>query len=216
MILDEEMSALTLTVVGRALFGDDLTEEVAAVSGGLSAALENIGGWVVCCPGSQRYPSSPLPGARRLRVAQNELRSVVTSLAASRRTLLESPEYDVNTARPDLLTDLLLAQEHAPEFTDARLTDELLTLLLAGHETTAMVLTWTWLLLAAHPEVLGRLHAEIDAAPEEADPTAIFPTPEPLSPSRCGSGPPSGRSSGCLGKRSPSMAGMSQRAVRYG
>ena len=172
--LEEEMSALTLTVVGRALFGDDLTDEVAAVSGGLSAALENIGGWVGV-PGSQRYPSSPLPGARRLRVAQRELRSVVTTLASSRRALLDTDGYDVNTARPDLLTDLLLAQEHSAEFTDARLTDELLTLLLAGHETTAMVLTWTWLLLAEHPSVVAKLHAEIDAAAEDADPNGDLP-----------------------------------------
>lgn len=172
--LEAEMSELTLRVVGRALFGDDLTEEVASVSGGLSAALEQIGGWVGV-PGSQRYPSSPLPGARRLRAATTELRAVVTSLAASRRALLDSPGYDVNTARPDLLTDLLLAQEQSAEFTDNRLTDELLTLLLAGHETTAMVLTWTWLLLASHPDVLGRLYAEIDAAQDDADPNGDLP-----------------------------------------
>jgi cytochrome P450 len=45
---------------------------------------------------------------------------------------------------------------------DVRVRDEVLTLLLAGHETTAMALTWTWLLLARHPAVAARLHAEVD------------------------------------------------------
>ena len=67
--------------------------------------------------------------------------------------------------RGDLLSMLLLAQDTEGDgggMTDLQLRDEAMTLFLAGHETTANALTWTWYLLAQHPEVEARLHAEID------------------------------------------------------
>src|SRR5437588_446894 len=66
---------------------------------------------------------------------------------------------------PDLLWMLLSAQdeETGEGMSDQQLRDEVLTLLLAGHETTAAALTWTWYLLSQHPEVERRLHAELDS-----------------------------------------------------
>jgi cytochrome P450 len=66
----------------------------------------------------------------------------------------------------DLLSMLLLAQDETGDqtgMTDRQLHDEALTLLLAGHETTAVALTWTWYLLSQYPEVEAALHAELDA-----------------------------------------------------
>ena len=66
--------------------------------------------------------------------------------------------------RGDLLSMLLLAEdEEGKRMTDQQARDELVTLLLAGHETTANTLNWTWLLLAQHPAVEAKLHAELDA-----------------------------------------------------
>ena len=66
--------------------------------------------------------------------------------------------------RGDLLSMLLLTEdEDGKHMTDQQARDELVTLMLAGHETTANTLNWTWLLLAQHPEVEPRLHAELDA-----------------------------------------------------
>jgi cytochrome P450 len=75
----------------------------------------------------------------------------------------------------DLLSDLLRAQDVDGSFmTDQQLRDEVMTMLLAGHETTALALSWAWFLLATHPEEQAKLHAELDRvlagrAPAAAD-----------------------------------------------
>ena len=68
----------------------------------------------------------------------------------------------------DYLAMLIEARdkETGEPMTERELIDEVMTLIVAGHETTASGLNWTWYLLAQHPEVDARLHAEIDAAPE--------------------------------------------------
>ena len=71
------------------------------------------------------------------------------------------------TDRGDLLSMLLLAQDTEGDgggMTDLQLRDEAMTIFLAGHETTANALTWTWYLLSEHPDVEARFHAEIDSA----------------------------------------------------
>jgi cytochrome P450 len=55
--------------------------------------------------------------------------------------------------------------------TDRQLRDEVMTLVLAGHDTTALALTWAWVLLARHLEVADRLHAELDAVLDGRSPT---------------------------------------------
>jgi cytochrome P450 len=77
--------------------------------------------------------------------------------------------------RGDLLSMLLLAQDTEGDgggMTDLQLRDEAMTIFLAGHETTANMLTWTWYLLSRHPDIEARLHAEIDAALGDRLPTA--------------------------------------------
>jgi cytochrome P450 len=77
--------------------------------------------------------------------------------------------------RGDLLSMLLTAQDTEGAgggMTDQQLRDEVITLFLAGHETTANALTWTWVLLARHPEAERHLHAEIDAVLGERSPSA--------------------------------------------
>jgi cytochrome P450 len=70
----------------------------------------------------------------------------------------------VGTDRGDLLSMLIAAQdgEQGGGMTDRQLRDELVTILMAGHETTAVALSWTWYLLSQHPEVESTLHAELD------------------------------------------------------
>ncbi len=63
----------------------------------------------------------------------------------------------------DLLSDMLRAQDEDGSFmTDQQLRDEVMTMLLAGHETTALALSWAWYLLATHPEAQSTLHDEVD------------------------------------------------------
>ncbi|HEX8748557.1 MAG TPA: cytochrome P450, partial [Pyrinomonadaceae bacterium] len=68
--------------------------------------------------------------------------------------------------RGDLLSMLIMAQDEEEDgrgMSDEQLRDEAMTIFLAGHETTANALTWTWYLLSEHPEVEAKLHAEVDA-----------------------------------------------------
>ena len=66
------------------------------------------------------------------------------------------------TDRGDVLSILLLARDEEGGLCDTQIRDEVMTLLLAGHETTANALTWTWFELGRHPDVLAKLAAEVD------------------------------------------------------
>ena len=93
----------------------------------------------------------PLPRARRFRAARAELEAAVASLVTRHH----------GSGHDDLLGTLLEARE-AGAFDDRAVRDEVMTLLLAGHETTALALTWAFHLLATHPDVERALHDELD------------------------------------------------------
>jgi cytochrome P450 len=149
----EEMTRLTLDVVTRALFGADLSHETDAITRGLVTfmqhVLERISSPLAL------LPPLPTPGNLRARAAVRGLDRVVAGIIATRR------RRAADTG--DLLSMLLLArdEETGEGMTDRQLRDEVMTLLLAGHETTANALNWTWCLLAQHPEATGKLAAEL-------------------------------------------------------
>lgn len=97
----------------------------------------------------------PLPKQRRFKRARKDLQRIVSALVAQRAARLD-PDAD------DVLTRLIVStrREADPAVAERRLQDELVTLLLAGHETTASTLGWTFHLIDQHPEVAERLHAE--------------------------------------------------------
>jgi len=145
--LTDEMSELTLEIVLRAIFGRDLdrlTRELGA------NPFEVV----------SREPARDLQFAYRFR----SLTKVVAQLIAQRRA---EPEEHF-----DYLAMLMSARdkESGAPMGERELIDEVMTLIVAGHETTASGLNWTWYLLSQHPEAEARLHAEIDAAPELATP----------------------------------------------
>jgi cytochrome P450 len=110
-------------------------------------------------PFTEYLEKLPLPAVRRFNAARDRLDKTIFRLIGERRAGGED--------RGDLLSMLLLAQDTEGDGTgmsDTQLRDEALTIFLAGHETTANALTWTWYLLSQHPEVEGRLHAELDSA----------------------------------------------------
>ena len=97
--------------------------------------------------------------------------------------------------------------------TDGQVRDEVLTLLLAGHETTANALAWTWLLLDRHPAAADRLHAEVDARRRPGPRSGSCPGPGRWSRSRCGSTRRPGSSAGGCSPTRGSPAGPSPAAV---
>ena len=162
-----EMSALTLGIAGETLFGARVDSASADVADALAAALRVAP--LAFVPGGAHILASPLPAARRFRAARARLDRVVLGIIAERRRARASGGGA--DASDDLLAMLLDATDpdaaadggDAGPMGDAQLRDEVMTLFLAGHETTASALAWTWHLLAEHPHAQERLHAELDA-----------------------------------------------------
>jgi cytochrome P450 len=152
-----ELSRLTLRILGRCLFQRDLTDEADAVGGALKVVLHHTIsklGSLVPLPGAV-----PTPQNLRFRAALRALDKVVQSLIHERRR--------DGGDRADLLSMLLAArdEETGEGLGDRQLRDELMTLLLAGHETTAMALSWTFYLLSLHPGARRKLEDELAALP---------------------------------------------------
>jgi cytochrome P450 len=145
--LTDEMSELTLDIVLRSIFGRDLDR-----------MSEQLGG--------NPFEVVTREQGRNLQFAYKfrSLTKVVAELLAQRRA--EQEEHF------DYVAMLMSARdkETGAPMGDRELIDEVMTLIVAGHETTASGLNWTWYLLSQHPEVEARLHAEIDAAPDMTTP----------------------------------------------
>ncbi len=151
-----EMMQLTLAVVGKTLFSADVESEASEIGEALTTVLKMFR--LLMMPFSEYLEKLPLPSMRRFEKARARLDATIYGLIEERRASGED--------RGDLLSMLLLAQdeeEHGGGMTDKQVRDEALTLFLAGHETTANALTWTWYLLSQNPECEQRLHQELDA-----------------------------------------------------
>ena len=151
--LSQEMTRLTLRIAGETLFHIDLSDEADEVGGALSVALEQINDRLHRLFTLPTF--FPTPQNRRFVAALHTLDNVVEEMIAERRRMPED--------RGDLLSMFMLVQdeETGERMNDRQLLDEVKTMLLAGHETTANALTWTWYLLAQHPEVEARLTTEL-------------------------------------------------------
>jgi cytochrome P450 len=147
-----EMMRLTLEIVGRALLTMDLTSQADTIGRTMTTANERFGQFDI----GMLAPWLPTPKNFRFRKAVGELRRIVLEIIANRRR--ENRDYG------DLLSMLLAArdEETGAAMSDEQLRDEILTLILAGHETTANALSWTWYLLSQNPEAERKLHAELD------------------------------------------------------
>jgi cytochrome P450 len=158
-----EMMGLTLRIVGDALFGTNVVEKTAVVGQAfdvLSAQVVNRFRTFNIIP-----PVLPTRADRQFRGAMKTLRGVVGEMISERRKSGED--------RGDLLSMFMLArdEETGAQMDDTQLTDESVTMLVAGHETTATTLSWIWALLHQHPEVEARLHAEVDSVLAGRPPT---------------------------------------------
>ncbi|MFE3176323.1 cytochrome P450 [Amycolatopsis sp. NPDC059235] len=144
-----EMTRFTLSVLGRVLLDTDL-RPYAGIEPAFAAVQEQAMFEMITLGSVPQW--LPLPGQLRFRRAQRELGRTVTALTAER-------EHDRGE---DLVSRLLDAADAAedPAAARRRLRDELVTLLLAGHETTSSTLAWTWLMVGRHPEVGDRLCEE--------------------------------------------------------
>jgi len=164
-----EMSALTLEIVGLALFGADLTDDAGRLSRAMSVG-QRVAVLTTFLPIGWGPVSTPAvrAAARRLGGATEGVEGPARRLIAARRAGAES-------ARPsgDLLDVLLRARAQDGEpLTDGEICDEVATFMLAGHETTANALTWSLALLSAYPAARERLEEELAAVLADRDPAA--------------------------------------------
>jgi cytochrome P450 len=173
----EEMSGLTLDVVGRALFGADLADAAARIAPAVTVGLRTaitfaqlpflwaVPQWAIDL-GAAILFRLPIPALRRIGRSIRTLDEVVGSIIASRQAAGSPGE--------DLLGLLLAARdpESGASMNRRQIRDELMTFMLAGHETTANGLAWMWFLLSLHPPARDRLLSEVDEVLDGRVPTA--------------------------------------------
>ena len=154
-----DMMKVTLRAVAETLFGDDLATSADEINRVFPTILSSLAARV----SSPVRPPLWLPTAnnRRLRPALDALDVIVKRLISTRRRKLASDGAD--EGHRDLLTTLMAARdsETGESMSDAQLRDEVMTMMIAGHETTANALSWLWVLLDSHPEEIERLRAEL-------------------------------------------------------
>lgn len=161
--IDKEMMHLTLQIVGQTLFSADVEDEADGVGKAMTTIIELFN--FLLLPFSEWLEKLPLPHAKRFNKARDSLNRVLYGIIDERRRSGED--------KGDLLSMLLMAQDEddGSGMTDEQVRDEAMTLFLAGHETTANAMTFTWYLLSLNPEAEAKLHAELDEILQERAPT---------------------------------------------
>ena len=160
-ILDlyQEMYRLTLSIVAKTLFGAEIESETKDISNALSVVREE---WLrtiylTNLPLHKLIMKLPLSTFRRFNKARNRLDATIYRIIKDRRA--SGKDYG------DLLSMLLLSQDedcNGDGMTDLQVRDEVMTIFLAGHETTASSLIWVLYLISQNPEVEARLWQELD------------------------------------------------------
>lgn len=163
--LTEEMKQLTLAIVTKTLFDIDVAADKPELAGALNALHEWAKRSLLPIQVVRLIEKLPLSSNRRFKEAKIYLDTSMDELVAQRRA--------EGLQRGDLLS--LLLEIYPPETSqtgpDPQIRTELLTFFLAGHETTALALTWAWCLLSQHPAVEARLHRELAEALGSSSPS---------------------------------------------
>ncbi|PYE53928.1 cytochrome P450 [Deinococcus yavapaiensis] len=161
--VNADMTLLTQRIVVATMFGASLHEDERRLADALGTIERGIildsFSWRAVVP-----PHLPAPGRRALSRAVEHVEEVLAWIVARRRALSEE--------RADLLGLLMAARdEDGQPMSDAQLRDEIMTLYIAGHETTAHTLSWALWLLGRHPQELGALREELDGVLGDRAPT---------------------------------------------
>jgi cytochrome P450 len=162
--VERRMTRVTLDVILDLMLGVELSPDRIA---DVEAQLEPLGERFQ--PDPLRFATPewvPLPGDREFDEAVGNLEEIIDGIVARRAGTVATEE----DGPMDFLSILLRARDRG-EQTDEQLRDELMTMLLAGHDTTALTLAYTWILLSEHPDAERRVHEELDAVVGDDRPT---------------------------------------------
>ena len=165
--------ALSLEIVARTLFDATVDDDIRSINDEVNAIMD-IYNFIVAFPKIESFLHLPIPGITRFRASKKQLDSVVERLIQQHRQAMDAGFAGPDQDRGDLLSMLLTSRVEVLDadgnptgevesMSDAQVRDEVLTIFLAGYETVANGLSWTWYLLSQNPEVEAKLHAELDA-----------------------------------------------------
>lgn len=178
---------LSLEIVARTLFDTHVDDDIRRINDEVNTIMD-LYNFIVAFPRIESFLHLPIPGIVRFRRSKARLDGVVDRLIREHRTAMAQAEQrGEEQDRGDLLSMLLTSSDDLLDeagkptgervsMSDLQVRDEVLTIFLAGYETVANGLTWTWYLLSQNPEVEARLHAEVDAVlgPSQARRTATL------------------------------------------
>lgn len=162
-----EMMRLTFRIVGRTLFSTDVEADAGVVGPAVTLAMHHADDYASSIVRMPQW--IPTPANLRFKKAIRALDEVVLRIVGERRRAAAEGDAGPN----DLLGMLMASRDDADgTMSDRQLRDEIMTLILAGHETTANLLSFTFYLLSSHPDVARRLRAEaLDVLGEDRAPT---------------------------------------------
>ena len=173
-----EMMRLALQITARTLFDTEVTPEIATINDESNAVMEMYNA-LIALPRAEDLLRwrVPIPVLIRFRKSKAQLDAVVDKMIAAKRAEIDSAMRDGRAIGGDLLSMLIAARDEDPLASQSgsqsrklnslnreELRDEVLTIFLAGFETVANALSWTWLLLGQNPAAAEKLHAELDSA----------------------------------------------------
>jgi cytochrome P450 len=148
------MMSLSLEIVARTLFNTEVTDDIRSINDEVNTIM-GLYNFLVAFPRMENFLHLPIPGIIKFRRSRARLDAVVHRLITAHRSSGED--------KGDLLSMLIASRdEDGSSLSDQQIRDEVLTIFLAGYETTANALTWTWYLLSQNPEAEAKLHAELD------------------------------------------------------
>lgn len=158
---------LSLEIVARTLFDLEVTDDIRSVNNEVNTIMD-LYNFIVAFPRLENFLHLPIPGITKFRRSRQRLDTIVNRIIRERRQ-----ELDTNPNAPDRgdLLSMLLLSRYEPDpanpgapagMSDEQIRDEVLTIFLAGYETVANALTWTWYLLSQNPGPEARLHEELD------------------------------------------------------
>jgi len=153
----DEMTKLTLEIISGAMFSSDMGRMTELVDRTFKAAIAKMDFGLL--------DALPVIGRMRIRDRLRQIHEIFRELDAEVAGLIAQRAHNREGGPQDLLSRLVAAQdgESGVKMTPQEVRDQVVTIFVAGHETTAVAMTWTWYLLSQHPAVEAKLHAELDA-----------------------------------------------------
>ncbi|TBL77810.1 cytochrome P450 [Paenibacillus thalictri] len=155
-MISEDMMALTLAIINETMFGVQVVEGFEKVAHAVEVGMKYVSNKATSIID---IPSGiPTKSNVEFKEASQTLDKIIYDIIEQRRS-------HPDPGRHDLLSMLLAArdEEDGTGMTDQQVRDEVMTIFIAGHETTANTLAWTWYLLSQHPEAERKLHQELDS-----------------------------------------------------